>query len=331
MAVVSVLVAAYNAEKYLRPCLRSLMAQTMGDFEALCVDDGSTDSTLSILQSYANEDKRFKVLHLENNSGAAYARNIALKNIQGQFVCFLDSDDYLSADALEKAVATFKRYEETGCVLFRCINVFTNGRKKEYAMQPFEKMSGAEAFEASLTWKIHGIYMVRADIHCKYPYDESCHDYSDDNTTRLHYLASHEVRMCGGKYYYRQHTTSTTHKIDVSHFEYLEANASMKRQLEEMGTDSRILRKYENIRWLNIIDEYMFFFINRNMFSNDERRKALSMMRSAWQSIHTSSIEKHLRRKFGYMPLRISWRLFRAQEETYFELRKIKDKMMGNK
>ena len=210
----------------------------------------------------------------------------------------------------------------TDCVLFRVVNVFGNGCEEEYAMPKFERMTGEEAFEASLTWKIHGVYMVRAAIHREYLYDETCRGYSDDNATRLHYMASREVRTCDGIYYYRQHAESTTHKIGLIHFDYLKANASMKLTLEQMNVGDRIIGIYEKVRWLNLIDEYMFFFIHRSRFSHDERRKALSMMRSAWMSINTSLIEKKLRRKYGYMPIRCSWMLFRIQEETYFLLRK---------
>lgn len=92
---ITVLVAVYNAEKYLRDCLDSLVGQTLKEIQVLCVDDASTDHSWSILQEYANLDKRIEIIHLDKNGGQANARNIALKLAKGLYTCFLDSDDWL--------------------------------------------------------------------------------------------------------------------------------------------------------------------------------------------------------------------------------------------
>ncbi|MBR6286852.1 MAG: glycosyltransferase family 2 protein, partial [Bacteroidaceae bacterium] len=75
---ISVIIAAYNTAEYLPLCLDSLLAQSMTDWEAVCVDDGSTDLTLEVLHRYAADDKRIRVIHSAQNQGAAKARNIAL-------------------------------------------------------------------------------------------------------------------------------------------------------------------------------------------------------------------------------------------------------------
>jgi len=324
MAKVTILIAAYNAAEYLRDCLDSLCAQTMKDFQAVCIDDGSTDDTLAILETYAKNDTRFEIVHLDKNQGQAHARNIGLKQATGDYTCFLDSDDFLSADALEKMVQTFEQNENTDCVLFQltlCDEDKSN--KRDYPQQPFEHLSGYEAFQKSLTWEIHGIYAVRTSIHQRYPYDESSLSYSDDNTTRLHYLASREVRCCEGIYYYRQHPTSVTHQVSIRRFDYLRANMSMRQQLLQLNMDSSILDAYENVRWLNVVGLYMFYFQNRRSFSAEDRNYGLQEIKTAWKSIETNRLTLCNRLKFGYMPLRPFWLLFRLQEEIYFTLRSI--------
>ena len=98
---VSVVVPVYNAAKYLRTCLESCRTQNLADFEVLCVDDGSTDGSSSLLAEYAEKDGRFRVFH-QKNLGAGPARNLALDAARGQFICFLDADDfYPSAHALD--------------------------------------------------------------------------------------------------------------------------------------------------------------------------------------------------------------------------------------
>jgi len=327
MAVrVSVLMAAYNAEKYLRESLDSVLSQDIGEgLQLICIDDASTDGTAAILDDYASHDNRMEVIHLEQNGGAGRARNIGLKQVRGRYVAFVDADDLLGPDALRLAAERFDADPALGAVLFKVRICDEQGRViEDYPMDAFEEMPGTEAFEKSLTWQIHGVYVVRADIHLKYPYDETSRTFSDDNTTRLHYLASERVGCCEGVYYYRQHSNSVTHVVDISRFDYLKANASMARQLRELNQPRRLLSLYEAHRWNNLIGMYMFYVRYRGSFSSAECRASLRELRTAWQGIDTSLLPPSATRKFGYMPLRSSWPLFRLQEEIYFLLRRIK-------
>lgn len=98
---VSVIVPVYNVEKYLRQCLDSIINQTLDDIEIICVDDGSTDGSLSILREYTNKDSRIYILQ-QQNLRAGIARNNGLKIAKGKYLSFLDSDDFFELDMLEK-------------------------------------------------------------------------------------------------------------------------------------------------------------------------------------------------------------------------------------
>lgn len=98
--LVSVLVAVYNTEKYLRKCLDSIIGQTYENIEIIVVDDGSKDNSLDICKEYEKLDSRVKAIHQENG-GLAKARNTGLDNAAGKYVCFLDSDDYIEKDYVE--------------------------------------------------------------------------------------------------------------------------------------------------------------------------------------------------------------------------------------
>ena len=319
MPKVTVLVAVYNASAYLRACLDSLLSQTLADFQAVCIDDCSTDDSLAILQEYHARDARFEVIHLDRNQGQAHARNVGLQSARGEYVCMLDADDWFSADALQRAVEVFQRDRDTDSVLFE-VSMDYASHSAPYAMPAFERLSGEEAFRLSLTWQIHGLYMVRADIHQRIPYDETCKLYSDDNTTRLHYLASRRVGRCTGVYHYRQHNGSATHAVSVRRFDYLRANESMRQSLLEQKVSSDVLALYENHRWLNLIDVYMFYFLHGQELPQQERQYGLSELHRVWQNIDRSLLSSHAIRKFGYRPMS-SWRLFRLQEWLYFSLR----------
>lgn len=97
----SIIIPVYNVAPYLRECLDSVLKQTFTDWEAICVDDGSTDGSGAILDEYAAKDKRFRVIH-QANAGVSAARNLALEITKGKWVCFLDGDDLFEKSALEQ-------------------------------------------------------------------------------------------------------------------------------------------------------------------------------------------------------------------------------------
>lgn len=100
---ISVIVPVYNTEKYLDRCIQSILAQTYTDFELLLINDGSTDSSGAICDKYAKQDVRVRVFHKENG-GVSSARNKGLDNAQGEWVSFVDSDDWLEIGALESLI-----------------------------------------------------------------------------------------------------------------------------------------------------------------------------------------------------------------------------------
>ena len=319
MPKISILVAVYNTAAYLSQCLDSLLSQTLKDIEVICVDDASTDNSLALLHQYAEKDNRVKVFALKENSGQAHTRNVGLSHATGDYIGFVDSDDWLSQDALEKVCESFR--DDVDSVLFRLLYAYTDGSMKDYQMSPFTTMTGDEAFRASLTWQIHGCYVVRNSIHKAHPYDESQRAYSDDNTTRIHYYYSRKVAFCEGVYYYRQQPVSVTRSVSVRRFDYLVANESMRRQLLALGASDENLRCYETIRWLNLVGVYMFYYLHRNELSEADCQHGLSVMHHVWQTINLKQVSPSIKRKFGYIPLRFSWSLFCLQEEVYFWLR----------
>lgn len=98
--LVSILIPCYNVEKYLDQCLDSVINQTYKDLQIVIVDDGSTDKTLEIAQSYANKDSRIELYHQENK-GVSAARNELLRHIKGEYFLFVDSDDWMELDMVE--------------------------------------------------------------------------------------------------------------------------------------------------------------------------------------------------------------------------------------
>lgn len=209
-------------------------------------------------------------------------------------------------------------------MLFKLITIGgDNSTAQEYIMDFFEERSGYEAFKDSLTWKIHGVYAAKTFLFKQFPYDDACKTYSDDNSTRLHYLFSKQVGCCHGEYYYHYNPHSVTHVISGSRFDYLRANESMKKQLIQLNVSDDVLTIYENVRWLVLIDLYYFHYSYRKQLSAEDSVMGMRELHRVWSGIEVHRLYKRLKYKFGYMPLRFSWRMFRIQEELYFTLRSV--------
>jgi glycosyltransferase involved in cell wall biosynthesis len=102
MPKVSVIIPVYNTEKYLTKCLDSVCNQTLVDIEIICINDCSTDNSLKILQDYAQKDTRIKIIDFKENKGVSIARNTGIDFSNGEYIGFVDSDDYIDLDFYEK-------------------------------------------------------------------------------------------------------------------------------------------------------------------------------------------------------------------------------------
>ena len=111
MYQISVIVPVYNVEKYLKKCIDSILAQTFDDkYEILLIDDGSTDHSTQICDHYAAEHTEIRVIH-KKNGGLSDARNVGIEEAKGQFICFIDSDDYIAPEMLANLYGNLVNYQ----------------------------------------------------------------------------------------------------------------------------------------------------------------------------------------------------------------------------
>lgn len=142
MPKVSVIIPVYNAGEFLERCLDSLIAQTHKDWEAICINDGSRDNSGEILDRYAVMDSRFKVVH-KVNEGVSAARNTALEKASGEYISFVDSDDFLhpqcfeicvglmEKDGTDLAAFTYSRSYRTGMIIKHLLHL-PEGRVRKH-------------------------------------------------------------------------------------------------------------------------------------------------------------------------------------------------------
>ena len=98
---ISIIIPVYNVEKYLDECINSAVNQTFDDIEIICVNDGSTDGSLEIIEKHASKDKRIRIISQEHK-GVGSARNAGLDAAKGKYIYFMDSDDYVELNALKR-------------------------------------------------------------------------------------------------------------------------------------------------------------------------------------------------------------------------------------
>lgn len=129
---VSIIVPVYNCEKYLKKCLKSLIGQTLKDIEIICVNDGSDDKSLEILNTFAKGDSRIKVFSQEN-LGQATARNLGIEKACGEYLGFVDADDWTDKDYFEKLYnAAAQNNCNVACAGFRRHKKFSHSIKKKF-------------------------------------------------------------------------------------------------------------------------------------------------------------------------------------------------------
>jgi len=129
-SLVTIAIAVYNTEKYLRDCMDSVVSQTYQNLEVICVNDCSTDKSLEILEEYAAKDRRIKIISNAQNSGLGISRNVGIDAAHGEYILFIDSDDWLDLTTCEKLISKAK--ENDSDVVFYSAYKVNGDEKKEW-------------------------------------------------------------------------------------------------------------------------------------------------------------------------------------------------------
>ncbi len=142
--LVSIIIPVYNTDKYLGECLDSVINQTYKNLQVICVDNASTDNSLSILKKYSAMDTRIQIIINENNEGPAFSRNVGFTKAEGKYTYFLDSDDYIKQDAIER-LCYYAENNNVEAIYFNssiCGDLETFGRalSLDYEMQDNDKI-----------------------------------------------------------------------------------------------------------------------------------------------------------------------------------------------
>ncbi|WP_296790749.1 glycosyltransferase family 2 protein [uncultured Methanobrevibacter sp.] len=236
MVDVSVIVPVYNGEKYLNQCLDSISNQTLENIEIICINDGSSDNTSSILKKYSSKDNRFKIITTENR-GQGCARNSALNEAIGEYISFVDADDWIESDSLELLYKKAKS-DDLDMVFFQMVNYMQSSDNfvstDLYNIKSFENngINERSVFNHNTTQKflfeipvgpVSKFYNRRFIESNNLRFPEGM--YFEDNA--FFYNAYFHCKKAGflkkQLYYRRRHEESVTQTFDESKFDIVKA------------------------------------------------------------------------------------------------------------
>lgn len=265
--MISIIIPVYNAERYLRQCIESVIAQTFKDWEAILVNDGSKDGSLAICQEYASKDSRIKVID-KPNGGPSSARNKGLDEAQGEYVYFMDADDWIETKFLEdfvrNAVATkrccyetqseiaTKTIDEPYDIIFQgFVREFSDGRKEEsFAMDADTSVMSKEEIICRL-YKEH-VYgwswckLFRREIIEKYHvrFDESLSLWEDELFTSEFLRYAENVRTVNSHLYHYIYYPDSLMQTNNTYLKRLFLSERMNEALMPIANDE--LKEYIN-------------------------------------------------------------------------------------
>jgi len=244
MSKVSVIIPVYNTEKYLEKCLNSLINQTLHDIEIICVNDGSTDNSLNILNQYAQKDNRIKIINQENKMQGA-ARNAGTQIATGKYIGFVDSDDWIDLDYFEKLYSAATKYN-LDIALATNVRISNNKYKKRLNIteekvytELQDKIDVCQQWKNECpTNKIYRLTMIKAN-NITWPEKVYCED--KIYTIKAVYYANGIVTVPGINYYYYNNPTSTVNlSLKKHHSRYLRNKNKARKEVLKFLKEKKV-------------------------------------------------------------------------------------------
>lgn len=269
--VFSIIVPVYNVEKYLDQCIQSLVNQTMSNIEIILIDDGSSDASGEICDSYTERYKNIRVLH-QKNMGQSKARNEGIKIARGDFLMFVDSDDYIRENACE----TFFKYTEkydVDIIVGDMLGDANYSNRKELAAEGV--ISGQEFLYKCLKNNTYDIvpwlkiirrtFFVEKNLF----FYEGCYYEDQEFTLRLLLQKSHVLKVEYPFYFYRENLSSTTHVHERKKgLDCIKIIRAMIQQIEKEKYSEEIMECADNVIAMSI---YHFSTVYMNMDREDQK------------------------------------------------------------
>ena len=288
----SVIIPVFNAENTLATAINSVINQSFTDWELLIVDDCSTDGTHQIAENFANNDIRIKLLKLQHNSGSAkMPRDTGIKNAQGEYIVFLDSDDELTADYLKTMYEHIFQYKAD--VVLPVLLKKEYGQDAVISQIPcsgdsFEKvLSGTDACRLTIPgWKVGCNGMAfKKDLY-GHVFEENpyYYMYSDEYSERLILYYADTVVISDAQYIFWQLPTSITHKKSVKLYEILCVDRQLIDFAQKNYDEALVSEQFSaTISHMVVLTKDLYRFAND--YSEDEKQRIQKILDEVFNSL----------------------------------------------
>ncbi len=330
MPKISIVIPVYNAEKFLVETLDSVKNQTFADFECVIVNDGSTDKSLDIINSYIETDNRFRVFTIPNSGCANIPRNIAIKKSVGEYIFNLDADDLIESDCLD---IMYKRQIETKAdiVLLTLIGCIFNidGELYRLPLQTFDKkkvLSGQEALLMTIGgWSLTCAGMLtRRNIFNLFQEEGKLMN-SDEFFYRKTLYYSNCVTFSDAKYYYRNNQNSISKRVSAKLFERMIVDKELEFFIfEKFNVNSKEAISIRNTRLFNYINLHFDFYMHKNELIKTERSEITKNLLYNFKTLDRYHLNKEL--PFHLKPFLLSYSIFKYLSIIYVSFKKMRGK-----
>ena len=334
MYKVSIIMPAYNAEKYISQAIDSIIAQTFNEWELVIADDCSTDNTVKIVEGFCKEHKNIRLISRDTNSGGARLPRMeaALATSAGLIMTY-DADDFLDTDYIEKM---YNRKIETGSniVLSTLYLCNSNGVSKGISIPKSDfdfdcTMTGKEATKyllGEVAISVNGLLIDRGiyinNITTSNP-EENNFPYVDEIDQRRLLFSCNKVAFTNTKYHYRQHSESLMHLKDIKRYNFLTTNTAIYEFTKTNYSDSSVFRKLQRDYILNLMYcQRDFYFYNHH--KAEFAKEATKIIKDAFEYAKKENMQARGRKQRISM---LSYIIFKGISHIYAILLKIKNQI----
>lgn len=300
----SLIIPAYNVEKYIKKCLDSVLNQTYNNYEIIIVNDGSTDNTSKILESYKS-NKKIKIINQENK-GLSNARNTGVSNAKGDYILFIDSDDFIEKELLEILNKTIKD-EDLIRFQIRILDE-TNKIIKEYKEETFNNLNGIEAFN-----KLSKYNLVELAV---------CYAYKKDTFLKNNYKFEEKTyHEDFGLIPYIIISSKKVTSINYIGYNYLQRKNSIMNNTDyekEIKKSNDVLKHYKNlIKWSQNIEGDLTIY--KSFIANSVILKSLNLKEKDYKKyikklkeykVYDNLLTYNLKNKIKKILIKISPKLY---------------------
>lgn len=306
MPAISVVMPAYNADKYIEEAIDSVLEQTFVDWELIIVNDGSTDKTLSIIQRYSLIDKRIKYYSIPNSGSARIPRLFAISHASGDRIVALDADDYLEKESLQ--IVFNRALSSQADIVVQRLVLQEEGRKDIYLpaldYNISQVLTGKEACTSILlkwTFGMNGA-LIKKELYHSLIASTKKENYmnSDEVDSRRLCLLASKVAFCEATYYFRQHSDSISHKFSIKHFDILITDVSLFELIVKYyEPEDPVLSDVWLHRFGNLCHCQVYYFKHKYRLDKKDRRKVSNLIRHSFEQLKNEPMTRKNWR--GYM------------------------------